>query len=185
MMNVNMISRALFLFLTFLFLTGCAVSPRQLGISQSEWNQYSAQQQNAIRANYNHAERTKKPTQPKTNSELAINVQGGTVLMPPNFEVAQSYQPISFHIKDGDCRVKIPVYPANGSNKQAKLLACYQDDILYLDPSPYQPNKTIGALQLPYMPIWQRGFTYPNVSSTGYLHLSNANISVSELSSNR
>ena len=95
--------------------------------------------------------------------------------MPP-YTSPSRYQPVVFQIRQGDCHRKIPVEQADANGQTGKLEVCYKDDILYLDPSSYDPNLSLGSLQLAYMPIWKRGFTYPSVTSTGLLKLTNVHI---------
>src|SRR6202011_5975839 len=91
------------------------------------------------------------------------------------------YQPISFNLRQGDCNKKIPVISAIDPDQKGKLAVCYKDDTLYMDPSEYDPMLSLGALQFPYMPAWKRGFTYPNVTSTGLLKLTNVDVVVKQV----
>ena len=175
--------RFLLIVFSFLLLSACAVTPNQLGISQSEWNQYSEQQRQQIKHDYHQAQKVKHGMHAKRgNSVLVVRIQGGQVLMPP-YTSLQPYQAASFNIKAGECNVKIPLVQLNNSAQKTSLNVCYTNDVLYFDPSPYDPNLAKGALQFAYMPVWKRGFTYSNISSTGFTKLTNATVFVKELSS--
>lgn len=164
------------------FLAGCAtVSPQTLGIPQSEWDQYSPEKKDQILASYQQAQERKRAVSAKAGKGvLTVNIEGGQVLLPPYTHLT-AYQPISFTLKQGDCNKKITVAQADDPEQKGKLSVCYQGDTLYIDPSPYEPNLSLGALQFPYMPIWKRGFTYPNMTSSGLLKLTNVDISLKQV----
>jgi len=170
-----------FFLLIFAFLTGCAtVYPNRLGISQADWDQYSPAKQEQLMSAYEQAQERKKSVHVQAGSGvLSVKVEGGKALLPPYTNLV-AYQTVAFTIKQGDCRRKIPVIESDGGEK-GKLEVCYKDDTLYLDPSPYDSALSLGSLQFPYMPVWKRGFTYPNVTSTGLLKLTNAQIYLREL----
>ncbi len=178
-----MIVRLLMLVVPLLLLSACAVSPNQLGISQSEWNQYSEQQRQQIKHNYRQAQEVKHEIHAKNgNSVLAVRVQGGQVLMPP-YTSLQPYQAVAFNVKEGECNLKIAMVQPNNPDQKTSLKVCYANGVLYFDPSPYDPNFAKGALQFAYMPVWKRGFTYSNMSSTGFTKLTNATVFVKEIAS--
>lgn len=176
------ISYKAYIFIAALFLTGCAtVSPTKLGISQDEWDQYSAEKQEQLLADYKEAQANKKAMHAKAGTGvLSVKITGGKALLPP-YTTLTAYEPVSFTVRQGDCREKIPVIGADADTQKGKLEVCYKDDILYLDPSPYDPALSVGALQFPYMPVWKRGFTYPDVTSQGLLKLTHVQISLHEL----
>jgi len=165
-----------------LCLSGCVtVTPHKLGISQEDWDQYSPAKQDQLLSAYEETQQRKKATRIKSGSGvLAVRIEEGKILLPP-YTVPVAYQPILFDIKEGQCRKKFSVEPVDESHKAGTLEACYQDDTLYLDPSPYNPQLSLGSLQFPYLPAWKRGFMYPNVSSTGLLQLTDTNIFLQQL----
>ncbi len=169
------------LVLTLLTAACATVSPSKLGISQSQWDQYSDTERQQILQGYQQAQRQKVSSSAKSDSVLQVNIQEGKVTSPP-FTDLYVYQPLSFSIQMGDCHKRIPV-SLTDSRKKAALEACYINDTLYLDPSVYEPAKAIGSLQFPYMPMWKRGFTYPDLSSSGRLKLTHANVTVQETNS--
>jgi hypothetical protein len=165
-----------------LFLTGCAtVSPNRLGIPQSEWNQYSDSQREQLIENYHQTQRAKTSHAKGGNSLLSVKIQDGKALMPPFTQLA-AFQPLSFNIREGKCNEKMSLISADNPQQRTKLDVCYQSGTLFMDPSPIDPSKADGSLQFQYMPIWSRGFTYPNVTSTGIAKLTNVNITVQEIS---
>lgn len=174
-------SLCVFLSLSLSLLAGCAtVSPAKLGISEADWEEYSSTKQEELISAYEKAQETKRKTSAQLGTGiLSVKIEGGTVLLPP-YTTPTAYQSMHFTMREGDCHIKIPVIPTD-SDKKGKLEACYKDNTLYLDPSPYEPGLSIGSLQFPYMPIWKRGFTYPNVSSSGLLKLKSAQISLHAL----
>ncbi len=175
--------RFLLLLLPITLLAGCAsVSPNTLGIPQDQWEQYSDQQRKSITNDYHKTQKAKKSAKHShsTGAVLAVDISKGRVLMPP-YSNLQPYQPISFNIQDGECNKKINVVAPNNPKQKTVLSVCYKDDVLYLDPSPYEESKALGSLQFHVMPIWRRGFTYPSVISTGFVKLTNVDISVHQL----
>lgn len=164
------------LFVSTLFFAGCmTVSPSKLGISQSDWDTYSDDKKSQLMASYEQTQTAKRRVRAEAGAGvLAVRIKAGTVLLPP-YTTPTSYEPIRFTMREGDCHIKIPVTSVD-SEKKGKLEACYKENTLYLDPSPYEPDLSLGSLQFPYMPVWKRGFTYPNVHSTGLLKLTNAEI---------
>lgn len=165
-----------------LCLAGCStVSPRGLGISESDWEQYSPAKKDQLILAYEQTQQNKRAVHARAgNGVLAVRIEGGEAWLPP-YNNPSHYRPISFEIRQGDCRRKIPVEQVGAESGSGKLEVCYKDDILYLDPSPYDPNLSLGSLQLSYMPIWKRGFTYPSVTSTGLLKLTNVHIYVHQV----
>ncbi|MFT3742017.1 MAG: hypothetical protein QM752_05000 [Gammaproteobacteria bacterium] len=171
--------RRLLICLVPLILTGCAtVSPQKLGISKQQWESYSQAQQDAILKGYAQAKNNRmRSGSDQTDATLTVAIRNGKMLMPPFTQLA-SYQPVEFDISAGQCNRKITVASSEDPKQKTRLIVCFRDNVLYLDPSPYDPAKADGSLKMPYMPTWQRGFTYPKVSSTGYAKLTDVDISV-------
>lgn len=165
------------LLLIWVFLTGCStVSPNRLGISESDWEQYSPAKKDQLILAYEQTQQHKKTVHASAGSGvLFVRIQDGEALLPPYMSLT-AYTPVTFKVRQGDCHKKIAIHPDNTDAEAGKLEVCYKDDTLYLDPSPYDPNLSLGALRFPYMPIWKRGFTYPSVTSTGLLKLTGVHI---------
>lgn len=170
--------RLYFLFI-LLFLSGCAtVSPNRLGISQSDWDQYSPAKKDQLILAYDQTQSHKKTVHVKAGKGvLSVRIEGGEALLPPYTNLVR-YEPVAFTVRQGDCHKKINVQKVDAveDEEPGKLEFCYKDDTLYLDPSPYNPSLSLGSLQFPFMPIWKRGFTYPDVTSTGLLKLTRVHI---------
>lgn len=175
--------RVLLLLLASSLLAACA-TPMRLGISEAEWNNYGPEERQRIKSGY--YEVLKSSVNDSENvvpdgSTLHVKLYGGQIALPP-FANLCNYLPVEFDIMSGDCQ-KIELQESNGDNK-VSMKICYRNKTLYLDPSRYDPSKKIGSIQLHYSPIWDRGFTYQNVSSTGYVHLTNVNVAVRRYESN-
>jgi hypothetical protein len=154
------------------------VTPMKLGISEAEWENYSPEQKQKIKKGYYYILKKSIKNTEKGESDgtsLHVQVSGGKVNMPP-FSSLSSYVPITFDLRSGDCQT-VHVMEQSG-DKKVPMKVCYYNKTLYLDPSRYDPDKGIGSIQLHYSPIWDRGFTYQGVSSSGYVHLTNVNVTV-------
>lgn len=162
-------------------LAACAtVTPDSLGISQTQWSQYSPEQKKEMGQGYREVQKqAKRKQEQSSNSTLSVTIYGGRALLPP-FTDLQDYQPIAFTINAGDCNIKVPVVEKSNPQIKTTLKACYINDVLFMDPSPYLPSQAQGSIQLHHMPIWSRGFTYPGISSTGLVKLTNVNVSIKE-----
>lgn len=156
-------------------LAGCA-GPSQLGFSKQEWQSMSPQQQQQVVAQYHDL--NSNPYKPETiydGPNLYVNVLQGQAAMPP-FDQEYSFEATAFNIEPGQCQ-SIGLYSVDTS-KSTTLHVCYDGLHLALDPSRYDSSKRKGSVFFAYNPIWQRGFTYSNVQSTGYTRLKDAQISI-------
>ena len=100
---------------------------------------------------------------------LNVNIQNGTIGSPKN-GAPQAYQPINFAIANGACdEINITL-----TNKEVlPLRACYQNNVLFLDAKKFGESK---GTRFYYSPIWQQGFTYPNITTHGNAHLMHADV---------
>ena len=172
--------RKIFILSAILILTGCSTSPSQLGMSEDQWDLTSQQQQDQYAQNYKNLQTVWNIKKDDTSENshhpaIEINIQGGSVMMPP-FERNYSYQPVSMVINNDQCN-SVDLTQING-NKKVNLVGCYRDHILYLDPSRYDLSQRYGSIQFNQSPLWNRGFTYHGIDSSGYARLSNANVSI-------
>lgn len=172
-------------FLVFSALTACQmVKPNTLGISNAQWQTYSEPEKKKIIDGYHQAQKVKKNK--KSNhcasdkSVLQVSIEGGKVIMPP-YTQSKSYQPVNFSIKSGDCNMKVNIQQVGNPKQKVPLEVCYRNSILYLDPSSYDPELALGSLQFAYLPLWKRGFVYPDVNSKGLVKFQHANISIKTL----
>lgn len=174
------------LFFATIFLVGCAsITPGKLGVSESEWSNYSPEQRAKLSADYQQAQNMRRAQLQQArvgDSLLEVNIQGGRAALPPHLGL-QAYQPVIFRIREGDCHREIPIISEISPQQRAMMMVCYSDRVLYLDPSPYDLDKLYGSVLLRFMPTWRRGFTYPGVNTTGLVHLTDVNVSIRELSS--
>jgi hypothetical protein len=171
------------LLLLTLLLTAC-VSPMRMGISEAEWRHFSPEEKEKIKKGYYEVLKGRFHANEKAVSDgstLNVKIAGGQISMPP-FNGLCHYAPLEFNILSGDC-LKLDLKELEG-NRTIPMQACYRNKTLFLDPSRYDPTKRIGSIQLHYSPIWDRGFTYANVSSSGYAHLTNVNVSVKRYQDN-
>ncbi len=161
------------------FVSGCAVEPQTLGISPKTWQSYSATKQEQISQD-NYAVKKKKANEkpaPITNNWLQVEVKNGLVMMPP-FKKRYHYTPVALQIQEGTC--KQALLATYRKTHDVTLGLCYKNNILFLDPSRYEPDKADGSIRLYVSPLWRNGFTYNNVNTTGYAQLHNATITVKQ-----
>jgi hypothetical protein len=171
-----MLRFALFLFVSLL-LTACA-TPTRLGISETEWENYSPAEQQKIKRNYYSILQGRGRCHEKIipdGSTVHVKISEGKIVIPPSASL-HDYKPLEFTLRSGECH-NIQICE-EGTDKHTSMKACYRNKTLYLDPSRYEPEKSVGSIRLHYSPIWDRGFTYQPVSSTGYVHLNNVKVTV-------
>jgi hypothetical protein len=169
--------------LVALTLTAC-VTPARLGISEEQWSNYSPEEQEKIKEGYREAKKVRAPESEAVapdGSVVKLRISGGNVSMPPFTDTCQ-YTPVDLQVTNGGC-AKVKIKELNG-DKTVTMQVCYRNKTVYIDPSRFDPNKALGSIQLHYSPIWNRGFTYQGVSSTGYVHLTNANVVIRRYDNN-
>jgi len=171
--------RTLLVLVLSAFLAACATHAERYGFSKSQWQALAAGERKAIKKDYKHL-RKEALTEPvaQAGPEIAVMVSEGTAAMPP-FEARFTYIPIHFQLFPGHCR-KI-LLNALDHHHDTVLGACYDGKILTIDPSRYDAHKSHGSLFLNYNPLWQQGFLYSHVNTSGYVRLHNANVVVSVL----
>jgi hypothetical protein len=162
--------------LSVLLLTGCTPSPSELGISEQQWQTMSDKQRQQILDGYARTERARGSNNVYAGPKIMVSISHGQAMMPP-FTQAQSYQPVQFEMKPGECR-HVTLTSVNGEH-EVDLPACYNGLTLALDPSRYDPLLSGGSLRFNYIPIWKRGFAYNGVSSQGYVHLTKVRVIIS------
>ncbi len=169
--------RIILILMVFFSLSAC-VSPMRFGISEAEWQNFSPEEKDRIKQGYYEILKNRSNNDERIvpdGSILHVKVFGGQVKMPP-FLTLVSYTPIEFDLPNGESQA-VQFKEENG-NKKVTMRVYYKNKTLFLDPSRYDPEKGIGSIQLHYSPIWDRGFTYENVSSNGYVHLNRVNVTV-------
>lgn len=168
----------------FLGLAGCAISPQKLGISEQEWLGYSDAQREKLLADYQQvvaveeqqAENEKNIREDNTDS-IDVMIYGGEAMMPP-FTEWYEYQPVTFNLIKNTCSDAV-LNQSNGESK-VSLRTCYKDNIFYLDLSRYDLTKNNGAISFSSSPLWQEGFEYSGVSSSGYVRLKNVTVKITK-----
>jgi hypothetical protein len=169
--------KIIIILIAFFSLSAC-VSPMRLGISEAEWRNYSPEERKKIKEGYYEILKNKFHDKEKVSADgsvIQVKVFDGQVNMPP-FSHPTNYVPFEFEIPSGSSQTVI-IKEQNG-NKAVAMHAYYKNKTLFLDPSRYDTEKSLGSIQLHYSPIWDRGFTYQNVSSSGYVHLFHINVAV-------
>jgi hypothetical protein len=170
------------LMLTVIFLTACStvITPQDIGFSQNEWQNYSPIYQQQFLENYKqiNEELQVLNTSPNVLSKSALYVQinGGLAMMPP-FTVLKKFKPVQFVINQDECSETILEEDGIGEGKVA-MLNCYLGNKLFLDASRYDLTRKHGSITLVYSPLWQKGYTYTGVNSTGYVRFANSSLKI-------
>jgi hypothetical protein len=176
------------LFVAPIFLLGCAINtPEKLGISNLEWMSYSQDRQKSLLADYaqmqkelaGKEEEKKEDYKISIGTYLEVSIFGGKIMFPPSFINWQNYEPVRFVVFKGECS-NIPIMQISDSDSKTELGVCFQDNVLYLDSSHYDLTKKMGSVTIYSSPLWLNGFTYKDISSTGYVRLSNVNVEVTQ-----
>jgi hypothetical protein len=177
-----------------ILLVGCSSIPtsQTLGISDSEWGKYSVEEQQQLMANYqqisdqkevltekqskqNKSSKAKQPM--ASNGSLVVGIHSGKVMMAP-FTDWQEYKPVVFNIKKGEC--KEVLLAKSDASSQVELGVCYKEKTLYLDPSKYDLAKQFGSITFNYSPLWNQGFTYTNINSSGFVRLQDVTVEINK-----
>jgi hypothetical protein len=181
--KINCCFYAFLLFLA-IFMAGCVTtfSPDLAGISNKTWASYDQAKQRELAAAYQHTLYSGLPlangsVPPAQGNYLRVQVSGGKAIMPP-FESWYTYQPVAFYIASGTCVDTI--LRQEIAKNQIELRACYHDDTLFLDPSRYEANKVPGSISFHLNPLWEQGFIYHNINTSGYVWLKDAEVLIKE-----
>ncbi|MBU0744721.1 MAG: hypothetical protein KKE11_05070, partial [Gammaproteobacteria bacterium] len=168
-----------------IFLLGCADNPERLGISEDEWSSYSREKQESLLANYNKIskERRRMIAEQENNGlnieVLEVNIRDGKIMLPPAFVNWQRYKPVHFEISKGECQ-DIKLTCLFNDDAKTTLGVCYNNNKLYLDPSRYETISGIGAVSIPFSPLWMTGFVYKGINSTGYVRFNDVTVEVKQ-----
>ncbi len=155
-------------------LSGCMSDSDYLGIAPNKWQEMNNDQQQQIWVNHDKIERVPFPFKITYDGpDIVVSLSGGKAMMPP-FMQAYRYVKTEFTLTPGKCTyAKID---SKQNSNSVSLKVCYNGLVLLIDPSRYDLNKSRGTLRLTYNPVWKRGFTYRDMSTDGYVRLSNVNI---------
>jgi hypothetical protein len=153
-------------------------SPYELGISDKAWQKLSPQKQQEIIQKNQNVITNMESQAPTGNSCLTITVADGKAKMPPFNMGRYAFQPAKFNISEGSC-TSFDLTTKDKTNSSSPY-ACYRNNVLMLDPSKYAEDKMYGTVKIYKTPLWEEGFTYTNINTTGYAELRNATIIVKE-----
>lgn len=176
----NMFRRILFIFGASL-LGSCTVGPQQLGIPSQQWQVMNKAERQQMRTAYRDIQRRQHSLAKMIYSgpDIQVTINGGTAMMTP-FLQAYVFKSVKFKMRVGECRY-IRLTDWEGTHS-VDLWASYDGLTFMLDPSRYDLTKSNGALLLTYNPLWKHGFTYSGLSSSGYVRLNNATITIHTIS---
>lgn len=169
--------RRLLLVLPALALLASCAGPTQLGFSQQQWQSMTPQQRQQLAQQY-HSLSAYKPATVYAGPNIQVSLANGKAAMPP-FAEKYSFAATNFSIKPGSCK-HIQLSSMN-SNNFTEMRVCYDGLHLSLDPSKYDPTKVMGTAHFAYNPLWLSGFTYADVSTSGYVNLEGASITIKAL----
>lgn len=124
---------------------------------------------------------------------LAINVRDGRAKLPPYTDWS-AYQPIDLIVSKGSCSETniLPIPDESAINNKtadkkpkteffSSLRVCYKNKTLFFDSSRYDLSKKDYSITFAYSPLWQQGFTYYNINSSGQAHFKNATVKIKQV----
>jgi|GEM_PF-3357262 len=171
------------------YLSGCA-NPNALGLNNNQWQRLTPAQQKTYSKNY-HSIKTNLAKQNKQKSATAnfiddnglpdvdLTILNGQAAFAPTF----NFQPIAalhIHLKYGMCQSAL--LSAQQSNQKATLWFCYLNKMIGIDPSFYNLKQAWGTVFIDANPLWNHGYSYKHVYSSGFVRLSNATIKIQSAS---
>ena len=173
------------------YLSGCS-SPATLGLNQDQWNRLTPTQQSQFKNNYkNIISNLKQQTKAKPQHNVAIDptnlplptltitIKNGLAAFPNEFTPLLPFAPLTVTLTPGLCQPST-LYALN-NQQHTQLWFCYTNNLVGIDPSFYRMNQAWGTLLFNLNPLWNRGFTYHHLTSTGYARLTNATITIKAL----
>jgi len=157
-------------------LTACDTGPQLMGIDHLLWDSMTDNQRRQVINNYEKIQKHVKQSHVQDHDDIIhVKISKGWSLMPP-FDDYYHYRPVKMRLEMGECRaVEIS---AKDTPKHVPLLACYQDQGLYLDPGVHTQKDQPGSIYIPRSPMWQWGHCYNNVTSQGIVRLLRAQVCV-------
>ena len=183
------------LLLASLLFSGCT-SPTMLGLNKTQWNQLSPDQKKIFVKHYHsiqsHLITSSKPsTQAASENNAVTNITeislpdidvtilSGQASFSPDF-LLSPITPLHMHLKYGLCQSALLL--SQSQKQSSKLWFCYTQKMMGIDPSFYDMNQAWGTAFIDANPLWNRGFTYQNINTTGYARLSHAFIQIQSTS---
>lgn len=168
-----------------LYLTGCA-SPTTLGLNNDQWQRLTPAQQKAYLKNYasiqSNLKQQSKPAAPAsiqvTNDStilpaVDVTVVNGYATFAPGFNYAP-IAPLHIHLQPGRCASA--ALNSQNQKQSTTLWFCYIHKMIGIDPSFYNMNHAWGTAFIDVNPLWNHGYTYTHINTSGYARLSNASI---------
>lgn len=168
--------RLLLILPTLALLVSCA-GPTQLGFSQQQWQAMTPQQRQQLIDQYRQAG-SYKPATVYAGPDIEVALLNGKAAMPP-FTQKYNFAATNFSINPGECE-HVRLSSINSTNSTS-MKACYDGLHLSLDPSKYDLDKKQGTAHFAYNPLWLSGFTYSNVTTSGYVDLENTSLAIKAL----
>jgi hypothetical protein len=176
--------------LALAFLSGCS-NPTMLGLNNSQWGRLSQDQQKSYMKNYRSIQANLKssskalPQKTKAANTLLdsnaplpdvdVTIVKGHAAFPPNF----SFTPVAtlhVHLTYGLC--KSATLFSKNKHQSNPLWFCYTHKMIGIDPSFYKMDQAWGTTFIDTNPLWNRGFTYKHIYTSGFSRLSNATITI-------
>jgi hypothetical protein len=173
------------------YLSGCT-SPAMLGLNKNQWGRLSPEQQKTYMSNYHaitanlihnspssSAQSLKIHTKPTALTtmlpDINLTVVSGQAAFAPDFKF-MPISPLHVHLQDGLCQWAL--LQSDNQKKSSKLWFCYIQKSVGIDPSLYKIEKAFGTAFIDMNPLWNRGFTYQHIYTSGYTKLSDATITI-------
>lgn len=162
--------------LATVMLSGCFSALNRYGFDREAWQSMTDTQRQKVVNHYKNLQhRVKQSRVEDENDRIEVNINGGWAMMPP-FNDYKRYRPVNFELAYGECGM-IQLYNKNG-DESTPLMACYQDEGLYLDPTVNHEQEQPGTVHIPRSPLWQWGNDYREVTTGGIARLLKANVTI-------
>jgi hypothetical protein len=165
-------------------IVGCAQAPESLGFSKAEWQGFSDQKKATILAQQRRL-KWAVPVQAHQQGRSEVHIEGirlelisGQAYLWPEKSL-RAFKPLHAQFKQGECQTLI-LQAVEGA-QTGQLKACYRDDQLALDPSPWAVEYHSGSAFFHSTLLWNTGLTYRSISTQGLAHLVNATVRIQAL----
>lgn len=164
---------------------GCAPGPESLGFSKSEWQGFSEEKKATIltqqrRLNWSVPAQAHHKGRSEVHVEaIRLELLSGRAYLWPEKSL-RAFEPLQAQFKQGECQTLI--LKAVEGAQTTQLKACYRDDQLALDPSPWAVEYHLGSAFFHSTLLWSTGLTYRSISTKGFAHLVDATVRIQSLS---
>lgn len=163
-----------------IYLGGCQSFSQSVGLSDREWAYTPALQKMAMLNNHinNKGNWCQKQTFVNhAQAPIFIELESGYASLWPG-KVNKPIEPLRLLLKPGDC-VNVALQSKDHQH-QSQLDLFYDGRSLILDPLFYDYASSNGTLQIDKHPLWLNGFSYSNLSTTGYASLNKLKLTIHE-----